>query len=678
MLDTIRDWPLPAKALGAFTGAAAAVGGWSVVASAALMAYLDQPITHLPLTEWFAYAEHAPNAAWSAAANARVATGLKLSAAVPFVPVALAGAAALLASAKPRLAHDDARWANWRDLRHAGFSARTGSYLGRMAGRWVRSGTGRKRRNTAIMAPTQSGKGVGFVLPAGLCDPKQKLSLAFFDPKFQAFVRTAGWQRAIGARVILFAPLSQTGQTAQYNPCAYVRRSPDGSPTVDTWGDIESIVQKQIASVGDKQKFWTDNARLAYTALMAFQSETDGADFSIPGTLDLMFRQDVVAYITGCLDERRAAGRPYSMPCATNLRDFLSGNDEVRDGIRKTIKSELGIFFNPRVRAATSGNTFDLTRIMRERTALYVGVDFADIDKLRPLTTLLFQQLVALNTRGMPGADLAVTHDLLLVIDEFTNAGAMPDLAGAFSYSLEYGISIMPVFQTPGHLDAVYPNGGGKRILDNCKDKVILGGLDDMDFCKVVSRRLGTVKGERRSGPAGWFGKGNTSVSESERPLMSEYEVSQLPDDRALLLHGGSPGVLLKRIRYYDMQPFKRRAGLPPPVISAITVDLRYDETHDVAVPPHLEPGGPPAPATPAAKGPARPRKPADAALEADMVRAEAGMTLAQAEGVLAAVSPGIDLSRFAPDPAGAQALIDRVVHGAPAAKPARKQRKAA
>lgn len=685
MIDALRDTSLPTKLLVGVGGIALAAGLWSSVSSTVLLAYLQVPIKGIPLGEWWQYLEHYPRPGASAAVNAIVSRGIKISAAVSTAVPVVIGLAYL---ARPRIkpAHDDARWATWRDIRRAGFSARSGTYLGRVGRRWLRSGEGRKRRNTAIIAPTQSGKGVGFVLPAGLCDPTERTSFAFFDPKFQAFTHTSGWQMLIGANVILFAPLSETGQTAQYNPCAYVRRNPDGSPTVDTWGDIEAIVFRQIATSDEKSVFWTDSARIAYTAMLGFLSETDGVEFHIPAALDLMFRPDSTAYINRCIEQRRNAGRPYSSPVATNLREFLHGNDEVRDSIRKTIKSKLGIFFNPRVRAATSGNTFDLTRILHERTALYVGVNFGDIARLQPLTALLFQQMIGLNTRGLPGADEKATFDLLFVADEFANMGAMPDIVDAFSFCLEYGIRINPVIQTPAQLEGVYGKAGTKRILDNCKDKVVLGGIDDMDFCRDISARLGTIKGERRSVSGNIFTRRNTSVSEAERPLLSPYEVSQLADDNAIILHGGIAGILAKRIRYYEMAPFKHRLSVAP-TVPAIKVELEFDQVQEPPPVPSRPPAKPATaksatvkPVKPASVKPASPKpllaikKPVRVKAAPRRSRADPGgtMSLARAEATLRAVMPGVDLTQFAQSPAAAKAQIDRVIHQLPTPKKGR------
>lgn len=700
-MTSLVDWPFPAKILAVLVASVAAFLLWSALASISLHVYLYGLHGNFALAEWWSFHAYYPDPRRPAPWNASVQRGLTLSA---FSAFGLPATVAVLVAAKelaPRLAHDNAAWATWWDIRRAGFSSRVGLYLGRVGGRWLRLGHARQRKHIAIIAPTQSGKGVGYVLPLGLCDPPEKVSPLFFDPKWQAFTKTAGWQKSIGANVILFAPLSPTGQTAQYNPCFYVRRLPDGGPTVDTWGDIEDIVHAQIERGEGPQQFWNDTSRNTYAAMLAFLSETAGAEFTIPGALDLMFRSDGPEYIRQRLDEHQAAGKPYSKPCADNLRDFLGDSEELRSGVRKTITAKLGIFFNPRVRAAVSGNTFDLTKFMKERTAFYFCVAFGDMDKLGPLIALFFQQLVDLGTRVPPGADPSVAYEMPVVLDEFANMRKMDKIMQAFSYVAEYGFRLIPIFQTPSQLEDIYKLGA-KRILDNCKVKVVLGGIDDMGFCQTISDRLGTTKGERRSSSGPILGgiadlfKGNASRSAIERPLLSKYEVSQLPDDEAIVLHGGRRGILAKRIRYYDTAPFKGRV-MPAPDVPELQIDLRYDwppeDLNDDASaddPVSLPvPAGEPAanapaeedtapdgglalkrPPAKAAKPAAKPVKPKASRGKPKKPADDLEMSVKQAEATLLAVSGNrVDLSQFGLSPAAAKAQIDLVVHNLPTLK---------
>lgn len=659
------------------SGAAAVAFGWLALSSLLFQEAMKQfgygALSYTPRLWLDAVPYHSGN--W------RVTLGLAASAVLPtlgtlgFVAI---GARAAGGWGKGPRADDNARWATWPDMRRSGFSGTTGLYLGQLNFRYLRLGAPRQRKHAAIVAPSQSGKGVGFVVPAGLCDPGEKASFVFVDPKFQAFQRTAGWQKSIGANVVLFAPLSETGQTARYNPCAYVRRAPDGSPTVDTWGDLEDIVRFQIAT-DEKNPFWTDSSRIAYTAALCFLAETPGADFTIPGAIDLMNRTDAPAYITRMLRERAEAGKPYSAVCADNLREFLAGSEDgekLRDGIRKTIKSKLGVFLNPRVRAAMAANDFDLRRVLKDRTALYLGMAFPDLEKLQPLLTLLLQQMVDLNTRGTPGLDPDVKYECNVVYDEFTNIGRMEKGKAHFSYAAEYGFRLIPVFQSYAQLFGTYGKDDGQAILDNCKIEVVLGGIKNADTTKIISARLGTVRGIRKSmspagGAAGLWDKlrGRISASETVQPLITPYGVEHLSDDTALVMHGGSDGCLVKRIKYFENYRFRTRV-MPPPDIPTIEVNLLYD-TAPLDTESKPEPAPAPTPERPA-KGKAggkggRKVKGANGAAAADR---DLEMSVAQAEATLFAATGGkVDLAAFAQSPQAAKAQIDRVVHGLPVAK---------
>lgn len=667
MIAALSDWPLPAKVLAGIMALLLAALLWSTVSSLVLLTYLGRPHTGWPLVEWWAYREWYPDPSKAPAVNALVERGLRLSALVSTgIPLAI-GAGLLARHLAPRIAHDNARWASWRDLHKVGFSSQRGLYLARVRGRFVRL-AGKQRKHMIVYAPTQSGKGVGTVIPCGLtADP---MSLIFFDPKFEAFAATAGWQAEQGANVVLFAPLSPTGQTAQYNPCSYVRRMADGSPSVDTWGDIEAIVHAQIPAGEGQQQFWNRTARTAYTAVLAFLSETEGADFSIPAAVALLSRGDGPSHIAAALNARRQAGRPYSKPCADNLREFTSGNADLLDGIKRTIKSYLGIFSNPRVVAATSGNTFRLDRLRHERTALYVGVAPNDIATLQPLLTLLFAQFIDLTARVPPGTDAEARLEVNVVLDEFPLLGASEKIVEAFGYIAGYGVRLIPIVQTPAQLEDIYKAAGARKIMDNCKVELCLAP-DDIDLAEKISRRLGTVKGKRQGSSSSAFGgfsdmfKGNVSSSATERRLMTAYEVTQLPEDKCIILHGGMPGALARRIRYYDQPPFKNRLR-PPPAIAAIPVELRFDDTDDGPGPVHSvqpppSPPSSPAPSpSPKAKTKGRPRKEG----------ADLGMSVAQAEATLrAATSNQVDLSQFGQSPAAAKAQIDRVIHNLPTLK---------
>jgi len=661
MIETIADLPRNAKIAWSIVALLVLTVLWSMAASIAMLLYMHRWPAHwpwtAPLIEWWRYNAWYPDPRKPAAVNAVVTRGLHLSAAISTgVPLLLAGGFVAQHFA-PRIAHDNARWARWRDLRRAGFSSRAGLYLGRVRGRFLRLGDGKRRKHMAIYAPTQSGKGVSFVIPAALCDRKDRISFVYHDTKFEAFLKTSGWQAALGAKVVLFAPLHPEGTTARYNPCAYVRRDAEGRPTVDTWGDIEDIVHAIIPKPKQDgaKDIWNNTARIALTAVLAFLSETPSRAFTLPAAVKLLCQTGWHADVRATIEKAAKGKHPYSEPCVANMAQFMDGNADFLDGVKKTITSYLGIMSNPRVAAALSGNDFDLRAVTRERMAIYVGVSPPDASKLEPIVSLFFQQLVDLGMRTPPGTDPTIRYECNVVMDEFVRMGYNPKIASAFADIAAYGFRLIPVIQTPAQLHALYGDAWTRTILDNCKIEVAFG-TDNPAVCAEISKRLGTVRGVRRGGSSGGTGLFNWRSSEGamERPLLSPYQVENLPDDKAIILHGNMPGVLATRIRYYDQAPFKRRV-LPPVVVPAIAVDLRYDDGSFFAKAPEPKPAGPKS-----GKGSAAKAAPQPAAKPT-------AFTVAQAEKLLTAATGGkVDLSAFGQSDAAARAQVDRVLHNLP------------
>jgi type IV secretion system protein VirD4 len=79
------------------------------------------------------------------------------------------------------------------------------------------------------------------------------------------------------------------------------------------------------------------------------------------------------------VEERRATDRPYTQNCINLLSDYLRGNEDMVQGIRKQVTSTMGIWFNPKVIAATSKSDFDLRDLRRKKMTIYIGVMPSDL-----------------------------------------------------------------------------------------------------------------------------------------------------------------------------------------------------------------------------------------------------------------------------------------------------------
>lgn len=594
-MQDFSEWPLPAKALAGLFAAVLVAALWSILASVVFLAGTGLLAKHegLILADWWLYL-------WFYGINHQPVVGfwLKLSAGVVTGVPLLLVAVGLLRKGLPgssRELHGVTQWERNGALRKE-FRARfAGLYIGHTGmglygrRRYLRFGG---PEHVACYAPTRSGKGVGLVIPNCLL---YEGSLVCLDVKKENFAASAGIRAKAGQKVFLFDPLAPDGRTARYNPLSYVRRG-----TLDAFDDIQRISQMLFPHSEGDQAFWTNSARSAFVGATSFLAETPELPLTIGEVLRLLSRHDGAPYILKMVEARRTAGNPYSAATVNSLSDYLSGSTDTVQGIRKTMTASLSLWFNPRVDAATSESDFDLRELRNSLHAVYVGVSPDNIERLRPLLALFFQQLVDLTVRTLPQFDPKAKHQVLVLLDEFPLLGPMPVLANAFAFVAGYNMRLMLIMQSKAQLrdPALYGPDKAAAMLDNCGVEVVFG-TKDLVLSKELSERLGydTVDGVSRSGPRFWRpfrGKNlNETESDQRRALLLPQEVMRLKPRDAIVIRPGMFPIKAKRIRYFEDTFFKRLLLDPPEVTPIEVVQLMDQGTVG------------PAPATPPAAAPA-------------------------------------------------------------------------
>ncbi|WP_109105441.1 type IV secretory system conjugative DNA transfer family protein [Azospirillum sp. TSO35-2] len=572
-MDSLEDWPAPAKALAVVVALLVLAVLWSAIASLVFLAgtNLLTPDT-LPLAQYWLYLQH------YGVHHPVVGPWLRLAAAAATAVPVLLVLGRLARGGWPgarRPLHGETRWAGRRERREAGFDDRVGGlFVGRdRRGRFLRFGG---PEHVACYAPTRSGKGVGLVIPNALL---YEASLVCLDVKKETWGATAGIRAAAGQRVVLFDPLAPDGRTARYNPFSYVRRG-----TIDAFEDIQRIAQMVFPHATGDQQFWTDAARSAFTGAAGFLAETPELPLTFGEVLRLLSSVDGARSMIERIEARRRRGAPYTEATVKALEDYLKGSPDLVNSIRKTITARLSLWFNPRIDAATAASDFDLRALRRSLHAVYIGVTPDNIARLRPLLALFFQQLIDLTVRTLPQHDPSARHQLLLLLDEFTLLGPMPVLADAFAYVAGYNMRLMLILQSKAQLRDrdLYGPDKAAAILDNCGLEVVFG-TKDLALCEELSARLGygTVAGRTHSGPRFWrlFRRDRLSVSESEqrRALLLPQEIMRLRPQDAILLRPGFHPIRARRIRHYE-DPVFARLLRPPPVVAPIDIPVRLDQ----------------------------------------------------------------------------------------------------
>ncbi len=565
------EWPIAAKVAGGLVAAALALALWSVVASAIFLVGTGLMAQHhgFPIADWwlylFFYGLDRPVVGFWLKLSGALAIGLPLL-------LVVAGIARKGLPGDRRALHGETEWAGNAELRENGLLAGSGGlFVGKVArSKYVRFGG---PEHVACYAPTRSGKGVGLVIPNCLL---YEASLVCLDVKKENFAATAGIRAKAKQKVILFDPLAPDGRTARYNPLSYVRRG-----TLDAFDDVQRIAGMLFPQEEGKGAFFSDSARSAFVGATTYLAETEGAELTLGAVLRIFARPEAPAEIQAAIKARAAAGKPYSEPTVTALADYLSGNADTIQDIRKTVTSRLELWFNPRIDSATSASDFDLRELRNSLHAIYVGVTPDNIVRLRPLLTLFFQQLVDLTVQVLPQFDKRAKYQVLVLLDEFPLLGPMPVLADAFAYVAGYNMRMMLVMQSKAQLrdPALYGPDKAAAILDNCGVEVVFGTKSN-ELAKELSERLGydTVEGVSRSGPRFWRAfrskAANQTESDQRRALLLPQEIINLRTREAIVLRAGMHPAKVRRIRYFRDAAFKRFV-IEPPEITPIKIVAR-------------------------------------------------------------------------------------------------------
>src|SRR5437667_12911242 len=115
-----------------------------------------------------------------------------------------------------------------------------------------------------------------------------------------------------------------------------------------------------------------------------------------------------------------------SPECVRALYDVIYLAPVTASSIRKTFTSRLDLWLFSILDWATAENDFDLRELRAKPMSIYVGVNPADLHRLRPVLSLFFQQAIGLQTRTLPEHDPKLKLQGLMLPEECAALGRIP------------------------------------------------------------------------------------------------------------------------------------------------------------------------------------------------------------------------------------------------------------
>ncbi len=369
-----------------------------------------------------------------------------------------------------------------------------------------------------IVAPTGKRKSSGFFIPA-LLGERGHRSLLVNDVKGELFALCAGAMTRYH-NVLLFSP-TKPEQSNRYNPLAHIRDSKDARDFSRAWVENTGI---------SREEFYNVASRTLIAALVLHLIDTEQrpalsrlADLAATKTLD------EIKTLLLSSQSRRARDT------AGAFLQTIEANPKLSSGVMLGVANRFSILIDsPEYRQVTASDDMNFQAMVdgARPTVLFLNVPASATDDLKPLTALLTMQFMNYLTRRAerePSGRLP--RPVALYLDEFANAGRIPDIEKHISLVRGASIAIISAVQDFGQLERVYGRDITDTLLSNFTTQIVLPGLGQRE-AEYYSKKLGfaTVAATSYSSSSSNTNRtSTTTVSDTQRALMQPDEIRTMP-----------------------------------------------------------------------------------------------------------------------------------------------------
>lgn len=435
----------------------------------------------------------------------------------------------------------DARWAKLRELRPLlvrGTAPQGRLVLGSPVGKTVLATcrvtlrlAAEAGQSVAVVGPTQSGKTVGFAVPA---------ILGWEGPVVAASVKTdlvrdtLAWRRRCG-RVWCFDPGRTTGLPASAWSPLHAARTWAGARRVAA--DLTEVARSP-ATTGDGD-FWFSTAAKLLAPLL-FAAANGGRSMA-----------DVVRWVdTQEVGEVAEALGAIGVPEAVQAAQASWQRDErQRSSVYTTAETVLEPFAEMAAREPgwTGPGTFsglddviDTEALLTGAHTLYLSAPAHDQRRLRHLFVALVKQVVdgAFARADRQGSPLR--PPLLLVLDEAANIAPLAELDGLAATCAGHGVQLVTIWQDLAQISARY-GPRAATVINNHRAKVFLSGTADYGTLEHASRLLGEEERLVPSVTRDASGASSVTSARVPRPLLPPDGVRRLVPGSGVLVYGALP-----------------------------------------------------------------------------------------------------------------------------------------
>lgn len=450
--------------------------------------------------------------------------------------------------------YGSARFASVWTIFKAGLFKREGVRIGDWTGSL---GVHYSGGHVLTLGSTGRGKGVAAILPNLL----RARRVFLVDPGGENTAIASKYWRAQG---FAFAVINPFGEFAEepyalpshgFNP--FDMLDPASKSFAADARAIAEMLTPRGGNDGGSNKYFKDSSEDAKTALIVHIMTTERPENRNLARLYALVNVDVAGWrkLTAAMKANRACDDLVRNE-ANNLERLLDQAPEEFSAIHSTTRQDLNWLAEPAVREKMKRSDFDFRMLKRSDAPGVV------ISVVMPLEYI--ESHAAITRLAMACAILAVQRrpfaekDILFLLDEAAALGKINRFPNWLATLRKYRVSVWSIWQNLGQIKQLY-NENWEGVIGNCGLLQVLG-VADVQSARYTEQLLGRTTVWSTSQNA----RGERSMSQTARSLVTADELTRLRPDRLIALVAGMPPIILKKTPYWRQSELRGRYNPNP------------------------------------------------------------------------------------------------------------------
>lgn len=384
-----------------------------------------------------------------------------------------------------------------------------------------------RAQSLVVIGPTQSGKTTSLAIPAILSWSGPVVAASV---KTDLLVNTLSWRASLG-EVRCFDPAGSTGIGHDYwSPLHACSSWPGARRTASKI--VESARPEGTSADGD---FWYATAAKLLAPLL-FAAAVSGLKIEeVARWVDTQETVEVAEIL-----EQAGVREAIDAARSTWLRD-----DRQRSSVYTTAETLLEAFVDS---AAHEENPSDHTqrreisteRLLSSNDTLYLCSPAHDQRRLRPVFTMLVQEVIETAFSKVARSGNALDPPLLVVLDEAANIAPLSELDGLAATCAGHGVQLVTVFQDLAQVSGRY-GVRASTVVNNHRAKLFLSGISDPGTLDHASHLVGDEELYIPSVTRGTGGALSTTTAQTARRLLPPDALRRMPSGSGVLVYGALP-----------------------------------------------------------------------------------------------------------------------------------------